>query len=354
MRGEQQVRTELGVADPARGVPVPPPPVSAASLIARAEATTGRQPGRPARAQRRRLLAAAAATTVLAAVGGYALVAPPPSRPPAEPWPAVVVVPLAYEFVDDPPPAAPYLRALAADLIDAGYDRETGEYAHLRWRVWGESTVIADGHVASGILESELWLGDRAGTNRITTVGLAFPDEASREYFQAHPQPGWANLPRTEAVYEFPLVDDAPGGYVVSNDPKPANPEPLLAQLSGADAVDLMYRVDTLYAWHLVRRAHRAAVLSALAEVPGLVWRGEVTDRAGRPGVAVSYDGPLDGGELGQHVLVFEPRTGELLSHEYVLPLEPRVELYRLYLDAGWTDQPGAEPTGPVTTSPGG
>jgi hypothetical protein len=45
-------------------------------------------------------------------------------------------------------------------------------------------------------------------------------------------------------------------------------------------------------------------------------------------------------------VLIFEPRTGQLLSHESIRLQTPAVDLYRLFLDTGWTDDPGPEPTG--------
>jgi hypothetical protein len=343
MWGEQQIRIQMGPADPARGVPVPPVPMSAAGLIARAEAREVVPLRRRRVLARRPLLAGAAAATAVAAVAAYALVQPGPDWPGAAPGPGVVV-PIAYEITEDPPPAAPYLRDLAAEITDAPYDEQTGAYAHIRSRLWGDSRVSSDGHVASYIWESEVWIGeDGGGTQRLTRVGVEFPDEESRQYYEAHPQPDWANLPET-SVYPFSLEDYGQ----VPGEPLQTDPWQRIDQMIGADADgnEFFYQIDQLYARHLVPREHRAAVLEALAEVPGGVWRGQVTDRAGRGGVAVSYDGVLDGGEPGQHVLVFEPRTGELLSHEGIRFQTPAVGFYRLCLDAGWTDDPGPEPTG--------
>lgn len=67
----------------------------------------------------------------------------------------------------------------------------------------------------------------------------------------------------------------------------------------------------------------RAAAYEALARVPGLTLIGEVTDRLGRPGVAVALD-VVDNepsGFLYRYVLVFDPKTADLLEERReVLP----------------------------------
>jgi hypothetical protein len=356
MRGEQQIRTLMGPADPARAVPVPPPPVVATELIARAQArTSGPERRRPALA-RRPLLAGGGAAVVVAAVAAYALVQPAPDRPGAAPGPGVVV-PIAYEITDDPPPAAPYLRELAARLSDAPYDGQTGAYAYLHLQNWGHGQVAStDGrHVASYVSESEWWIGaDGTGTYRYTNVGVEFPDEESRRYWEANPQPGWADLPET-TVYPYSLEDDVVAhDYVEPDEPIPTDPAERIDQMIGVDIDGDPHftRIDLLYERHLVPRDLRAAVLEALADVPGVVWRGEVTDRAGRSGVAVTYDGVLDAAEPVQHVLIFQPQTGELLAHEIVRLQASWVNVYTLYLDAGWTDDPGPAPSTRPAPSP--
>ncbi len=59
----------------------------------------------------------------------------------------------------------------------------------------------------------------------------------------------------------------------------------------------------------------RAAAYEALARVPGLTLVGEVTDRLGRPGVAVGFDYPRQRADrLYRYVLVFDPETADLLE----------------------------------------
>jgi hypothetical protein len=54
-----------------------------------------------------------------------------------------------------------------------------------------------------------------------------------------------------------------------------------------------------------------------------------------------------------QHVLVFDPRTGELLAYEIVdVTPVPTVQLYQLFLDAGRTDSPGPTPSEPGLSLP--
>ncbi|MFI6328509.1 hypothetical protein ACIBBG_09485 [Micromonospora chersina] len=77
----------------------------------------------------------------------------------------------------------------------------------------------------------------------------------------------------------------------------------------GAGAALLVVR---FHRYHLLSPAQRSALLLALATTPGVTYRGEYPDRAGRVGVAVSADGR----EGRRETLLFDRTTGELLSHE--------------------------------------
>jgi hypothetical protein len=101
--------------------------------------------------------------------------------------------------------------------------------------------------------------------------------------------------------------------------------------------------VIDLYKEHALDPAQRAAAIRVLADTSGLVYRGLVLDRKGRPGIAVSVDS--DGGNL-REVAVFDEATGQLLSYEQVTLLKepgpgvrpPAVIAFVLYLAAGYTD----------------
>ena len=80
------------------------------------------------------------------------------------------------------------------------------------------------------------------------------------------------------------------------------------------------------------------AVLRVLADLPGFRWRGQVTDRAGRAGMAVTVD---DREHDAQSLLIFDPGTGELLAHERLTLSPVRISSYQVILDAGRTDRMG-------------
>ncbi|MEU8044900.1 hypothetical protein AB0B71_12235 [Micromonospora echinofusca] len=61
-----------------------------------------------------------------------------------------------------------------------------------------------------------------------------------------------------------------------------------------------------------------------------------MTDRAGRPGVAVTFD---DREHDGRSLLIFDPHTGELLAHERLTLAGTRISAYLAILGAGRTDR---------------
>src|SRR5207248_11522398 len=128
MLGTHQIRTLIGAADPIDPA-APPPRLSAVDLIARAEAT---EPAAPIRRAPRRLVLVAGAAAVVAA-GAVAVLHPFTAS--TVPGPGVlgppggglvlVLVPIAYQIDQDPPAAGDHLRAMAAHLADAPYDKHT-------------------------------------------------------------------------------------------------------------------------------------------------------------------------------------------------------------------------------------
>ncbi|MEU5565501.1 hypothetical protein [Micromonospora musae] len=99
-----------------------------------------------------------------------------------------------------------------------------------------------------------------------------------------------------------------------------------------------MRAVADLYRNNAVDRDVRVAALRFLARADGLLLRGTVTDRLGRPGLGVSVD---DSDKGTRDLLVIDRRTGLLLAHESMflrrperLPVKvPTVFGYVLYLD---------------------
>jgi len=332
MFGEQRTRTLLGPADPAMDRAVEPPRLSAHELIVRAEASPSLVPGivpRRARTSRRLLLAGGA---VVVAAGVVKILQPSTVDTPriAGP-PGTVLVPIAYQYDTGTSGAGPQLRALADRLVDAPYDGRTGRYTYHDLRIWGDPVMTSgDGRYVLGFgSERQIWRSaDGTAQERVTMLDPQYPDQASRDYWQHHmPRPQGTRAPQLrpqppQAVR--PLPSDRAG---LAN---------LLQVRYGAGAVHKA--LATIYARYAVPRAVRADILRIVADVPGFVWRGAVTDRAGRAGVAITFDDPAND---QQHLLVFEPRTGGLLGDELLTLRPKRLSTYQLILATDLTDRIG-------------
>ncbi|MFI6783893.1 CU044_5270 family protein [Micromonospora sp. NPDC050276] len=335
MFGAERTRTLFGPADPARNVAVGPPPVSARELIDRAGATET-VVGRRVRPTRRLVLAAG---TLAVAVGAVAVLQPfgegAPDTP-GEPAAAagLVLVPVAYQFDAGPPAAGPQLRMLADKIKDAAYDHQSGRYMYHHTKVWGDPVMTsADGrhHVAFAD-ETKVWqAADGTGNQVNTQLEPQYPDQESRDYWQR------AGIGRSAATgTPAPSVVPLPPRELRPPSAVPSELRELLKVEHGAGAASK--EVSTLYGRYVVPRATRAAVLRVLADVPGFRWRGQVTDRAGRNGVAVTFD---DREHDAQSLLIFDPHTGELLAHERLTLSPTRISSYQVILDVAWTDRLG-------------
>jgi hypothetical protein len=349
MFGERQIQTLLGPADPARGVTVPPPPCSARELIARAErhATAGavtrpeppavRVRARHARPTRRLVLVGAVAAIAAGATATIVVWRDGPATTTGARGQAAlgpVLVPLAYQYETDPPPAGDHLRALAGQVAATSYDTHPGRYAYHDYKTWGATVMTsAEGYEINYVEERRVWIAsDGSGRVRSTQLAPEFPDVASRDYWQHNP----GELgPKTPAR----PYDDLPAGMAGPGQPLTSDRAALSEGLSvdqGAGAT--AKRVMDKYMAYIVPRPARVQILDILADLPGFVWRGQVTDRAGRAGVAISADDPENDVQM---ILIFNPRTGELYAQEMIMLRERRVAEYALFLSYAYADQLG-------------
>ncbi|GAA1032330.1 hypothetical protein GCM10009557_30480 [Virgisporangium ochraceum] len=102
--------------------------------------------------------------------------------------------------------------------------------------------------------------------------------------------------------------------YLTENHPPGNGPAEILAAI--ADLVrDLV-----------LGPARRAALLRVLAEVPGLIYRGGTTDRAGRRGEAFMPPN-RHGGLASERTLIVDPVTGRLLDTEILLLEKGRLDV---------------------------
>jgi hypothetical protein len=241
-----------------------------------------------------------------------------------------VLVPIAYQYDTGAPPAGDRLRDLAERITDAPYEHHTGRYAYHYTRTWGDPLMSdAGGRYVLGFAgETKVWqAADGTGRQWDLQLDPEFPDRESRDYWQGR-------MPRTTPEpHAFPLP--------------PEEIPPLPTDRAGlADLVQARYGpgavtkfLAMVYTRYVVPRPVRAQLLRVLADLPGLRWRGTVTDRAGRPGIALTAD---DAAAAQQYLYVFDPATGGLLATELLTVRPKRISTYQLVLATDRTDRPGA------------
>jgi hypothetical protein len=220
-------------------------------------------------------------------------------------------------------PAREALREIHAGLAKTGGAPAPGRYLHTRQQIWSaHDTPEAKSGVAH---EVQRW---RAA------------DRSAREL-------------RVMPPSATPIIRDfAPGTYPLDFERPSPLPEILAGQLAQAarrlpGPEHYLRAISTMYKNHCLDNAQRAAVVRILADTDGLEFHPAIVDRLGRPGVAVSATSPSPvTGDL-RDVLMFNPQTGDLLSHEQVLQVsrpgsavrQAVVYSYVLYLACDYTDQ---------------
>ncbi|MFI5834883.1 CU044_5270 family protein [Micromonospora sp. NPDC051300] len=336
MFGVERTRGLLGTADPARAVAVAPPPVSADELINRADTAERVTLRRHVRPTRRLVLTAG---TLAVAVGAVGVLQPferfSPSGPGGSGSAAgTVLVPVSYQFDANPPEAGPQLRALADTIKDTKYDHLGGRFMYHHTKVWGDPVMTsADGrHHVAFAGETKVWqAADGTGSQLNRQLEPEYPDQGSRDYWQRKLD----TRPAIDAS-AVPAMIALPPMELTPPSADPSRLRELLKAEYGPGAASK--EVSGVYAQFVVPRAVRAEILRVLADVPGFRWRGQVTDRAGRSGVAVTFD---DRENDTQSLLIFDPTTGELLADERLTLSPVRISAYQVILDAAWTDRVG-------------
>jgi hypothetical protein len=347
---EHQVRRLVEANDPMRGKQIAEPRRTAAQLRQlvdqRQVVARRRVLGRPAM----RLHRLAPVAAVALAAGGLLLVNVLPPGAPGSPAPVPVAMGAApaalhMQFPDQASPARPWLQQLAERTARLDEPVDAGRYTYLRTQSWSVESTAADPHDANAVVardERLWWAADRSGREEISTLPPQ-PGDASRADWLDGPPPGSAGA---RAHYNY-----RPGELAVVIDEPSTDPALLAGQLSAHEPFSngpqaVIRAVASMYRYHEMSPALRAAVLHVLAETDGLMNRGRVVDRAGRVGVAVSVD--TDAGAT-RDLAVLDPATGTLLSYEQVALISPprsavrapAVISYVLYLAHQRTDQLG-------------
>lgn len=257
--------------------------------------------------------------------------------------------PLLTPVVTPGAPAGPVLeRAAAAAEVRVVPAPPDGRFRYVRTAEWHLNTAVAGDRAVSRVVPQirQVWLGEDGSARVIEVEGRA---QEAAPPGDAADRAAQAALPDQTAQADADVARYAPGEYApldVAGLPADASElrDVLLAdeQPEIPDAFELMAALTERLAQQPVPPGVLAGFYRALAREPFVVDLGPVTDRAGRPGVAIGLDS-AHSGLLTRYLLIVEPATGVPLGSEEILVNDagalnvrvPAVIGYTAYLAAG-------------------
>jgi hypothetical protein len=267
-------------------------------------------PGPVPRPRRGLLVAVAAATAlVLVAVVGYQVV--------PLPQPAYAATPAALAYAGGSGTAATILTEIADRAEAAPGPTRTGDFEHLVTLSWDLWTQVDGEQVRSAIVPTrkESWRGpDDSGRIVVGHDEPQFTSKSDRWLWRLHGSPGADDEQRAE---------DYPAGRFPAMWPGQPPVNGFEAWLSiGHPAsngpAETLVAVTDLARERVLSPAVRADILRTVAKLPGIKYDGEVTDRAGRHGLAFSLVSDY-GGLPTRYTLIVDPAGGALLGYEQML-----------------------------------
>lgn len=344
MNAVKDVRQMLSDLDPAQGIQPADEQRRARDLTRILASDRSDGAARWATSRRRVVLVAAAAAVLAVAAGGVAVETLRQPQPAYAATPAV----LTYGPPTAPEAAGPRLRRLAAvAAAQPALDRPAGTVEHLESANWFLNSSISGGRTTSAVVPQQWrsWRGDDdAGRMVKKELPPTFRSDADRREWQRR----GGRVDSSQETRDF-----GAGGF--SSRFSGAVPTVaatlrgwLTAGASTHEApVQYLEDVAELAGVRLLNPAQRAAVLSLLADLPGITVTGTVTDRAGRVGEAFSITSSAHG-LPAQYTVIVDPRSGALLGYEAVLTTTagklnvtiPAVISYRSYLVAEYAPMP--------------
>ncbi|MEV6927072.1 hypothetical protein AB0M46_21565 [Dactylosporangium sp. NPDC051485] len=255
--------------------------------------------------------------------------------------------PLAVPAVGED--AAAWLRGTATRLTPTAADTTTGRYAHIRRHAWyGDMTPDRHGvgHTDLRVETLEGWFAEDGSGTTITIIyppGTTEPGAGAKDWAVEREDFGAQQEPHHHLAFTG----------LPSSDPVQLTRQLFRVQPPRVGDQALIRAAARLVEEYTLPCPVRAALLQVLA-TSRVVWRGQVTDRAGRPAVAVSVD-DSDGSE--RDTLLLDPATGAVLGYEDVVLRNPGklagpfplTVKSLLFLSADWRD--AIDPVDPAATS---
>lgn len=212
------------------------------------------------------------------------------------------------------------LTDLAQSVARLAEPRVEGPYTFVCSRVWSPEILVPGADELRTYRDERLWwnagLAGRRTVNQVTD-GRREPDPTVVRY-------GEGDLSEVPPRPSADLADlrDQFAQWLRDLPPEQRN------------AAGTLQFVAMLNRYHLLDTAQRAALLHHLADTPGIERRGSYPDRADRPGLAFSADDR----QGRRETLLFDPGSGELLSHETTRVFDDAVLGYQLFLARARTD----------------
>lgn len=198
--------------------------------------------------------------------------------------------------------------------------RTAPEAFTVRWHEWSLSTRVDGRQVTSAVVPVQVALTRRAdGSAELVrrTAAPQFPERQFRERWEQDGRPA-------ERPVEVEHQQWQAGGYTQVAAALPDDPARLLPVLAATHPItqlgdaEVLVAIADAYRSAQLSPAQQAALFAVAASRPGLEPFGRVTDRAGRPGYALSVESDHTGLPT-RYTAIFDPVTGRLLDLEQTL-----------------------------------
>lgn len=278
----------------------------------------------------RRAVVAGAVAVVTAGVLGAGMMGRAPWAGP-DTARAATPAALTYRPVPGGADAPTMLRTLAAQVRQLPRDDGHGRYANVTVREWSLWTRVDGRQVTSEVvpLERRSWIADD-GSGRLSTTVL---------------RPGASPRTTTEVYGPGGLSMMWPAGSL-SGDPRTLAEQLGRGHPAGNGPAERLVAIEDAYQAMPLGPSVRAALLRYLADTPGLLLTGQVSDRVGRPGLAVSIDSDYSGLPT-RYTLIVDTTTGALIDSEETLTSSagklnvtiPAVISYTVFLGSRYTSR---------------
>lgn len=255
--------------------------------------------------------------------------------------PVLALTPAALHYTNSGKSAQSALDELARTAEAGSRESVDGQALYFKHEIWALSTRIDGIQVTSAIIPEvrQVWRKpDGSAKWKAKTKPPVFENGAQRRIWEGSGSAGKTPTSWSGASGPADASD-------LRNKPAPSDTAGMARWLSlGYESFGPGQLFDSLSERNLSNLfspQQRAALLRVLAGTEGVVYRGEVADRAGRPGVSFSVDSDY-GGLPVKRTLIFDTHNGKLLAYEEELTTTagslnvrvPSVILYVNYLEA--------------------